>query len=474
MKINVVGIGCQEGEITLNGLKITKSGCKVVVRSNLLHGLVTLNNEGVEYDSFDSIYESTENFDDLNSNIARELEKLAKEHGEIVYVVDGSGTFDKAVSLCQGVEFEFYPTLTKGATAHGIMGGGESLSEISAYDLVETKNIGGILAKSVYVFDVDSMEIATNVKLKLSKIIDDEDDILLVRGDEKKTLKLYELDWERDFDENTGVFFNIKDTISKKVFNFTDLLNLLDALRGDGGCPWDREQTHESIRMCAIEEAYEVAEAIDLNSPEKLCEESGDLMLQTVFHAKIADDMGNFDIIDVLTELCQKLIDRHTHIFGKDVANNSVEALYTWENNKEKLKGHETPMMAINDVPKILPAITYAEKIAKKVAKTGFDFSAITQIYDKIQEEFAELQEAVEKNTNIEEELGDLFFAVANLSRMLKMNGELALTKTSQKFIARFSGMMDIADRDNINIKELNEEQWEEIYAKSKKALKNK
>ena len=472
MKINVVGIGCKEGEITLNGLKVVKNCGKVVARSNVLCGLVTLDNEGVSYDSFDNIYETTENFDELNSNIARELEQLAKTHGEIAYVVDGSGTFDKAVALCNDVEIVFFPTLTKGATSHGKQGGGSAVVEISAYDLVDTRNIAGILAKSVYVFDVDSLEIATNVKLKLSKIIDDEDEIIFVKGDIQKPMSLYELDWEREFDENTGVYFTIKETLDKKIFNFTDLLNIMDRLRGDGGCPWDREQTHESLRMCVLEEAYEVAEAIDLNSPEKLCEEVGDVMLQTVHHAKIAEDMGDFDIVDVITELCQKLIDRHTHIFGKDIAVTCVEALATWETNKEKLKGHQTTMMAVNDVPKILPSIIYAGKIAKKIARTGFDFSKISQIYDKIQEEFAELQEAVTNNTNIEEELGDLFFAVANLSRMLGMNGELALTKTSQKFIARFSGMVDIIDAEKIDMNALTEAQWEDIYAKSKNALK--
>ncbi|MEG2002344.1 MAG: nucleoside triphosphate pyrophosphohydrolase [Clostridia bacterium] len=471
MKINIVGIGTDVDEMTVKAYKLIKSGLPLFARSNRLKGLQSLVDENFAIESFDDIFDATEDFDELNNAIATRLIEKATEFGEIVYLVDGSGGFEKALPNVKNVELKYFPTLSKGSAAHACVGGGESLTEISAYDFVEINNFGGIVAKYIYVFDIDTAEIASAVKLNFSKIIDDEQEIVFSQNQNIKKMPLYQLDWEKTFDENTGILVEVKGTLEKNVFNFTDLLNIMDRLRADDGCPWDRAQTHASIRMSAIEEAYEVAEAIDLNRADKLQEEIGDLMLQTVLHTKIASDSGEFEITDVISELCHKLIDRHTHVFGKDKAKNESEALSTWDNNKEILKGQATPMQAINDIPKTLPSIMYAEKVAKKAAKTNFDFQCVSQIFDKVNEELDELKQAVDENSNIEEELGDTFFALANLSRFLKLNGELALTKSSQKFIARFDKMMNIIEKEKLDYKSLSDDEWNRIYLDAKAEL---
>lgn len=470
MTINVVGMGTNEGEMTVKGYQMVKSGLPIFVRSERLRGLDTLKKEGIAFESFDDIYELAQNFDELNSEIAKRLKEKAQEHTDIVYLVDGSGTYEKSLEI-DGVDFEFFPTLSKASDVHARFGKGESLLEISSYDFVKIENFGGIMSRYIYIFDIDGGQIASDVKLKLGKIMGDEEKIIFCQGGKYTSVCAYEIDRQKKYDENTGIFVRVNDTLEKTVFNFTDLLNIMDRLRADDGCPWDKAQTHESIRMCAIEEAYEVAEAIDMARMDKLQEEVGDLMLQTVLHAKIASDEGEFAMPDVLTELCQKLIDRHTHVFGKDKAQNATDALATWENNKEKLKKQDTALQAVYDVPKTLPAIMYAEKVAKKVAKTGFDFSNVSQIFDKIIEELDELKNAVKDNSNIEEELGDVFFAASNLSRFLKLNGELALTKSTQKFISRFEKMSEIINMEKLDFKNMSEEQQNEVYLRAKDKL---
>ncbi len=471
MKINVVGMGIKKGDVTLNGFNVVKNSQHIYLRSERLKGFSSFSEENLSVVALDFIYEKTEDFDELNQNIGNFLMEEAVKYGEITYLVDGAGTFEKCLEFVTGVDVEFYPTATKGAEIFAHNGNTVGFTEMSAYDFLEIKNICGDLATNLYIFDLDTAETASSVKLKLGKLIGDEDEVVFFDGENQIKIPLYELDWQKNFNENSGVLVSFKNFVEKTVFTFKDILDIFDVLTSENGCPWDRAQTHQSMRMNLLEEAYETAEAIDLNDPIKLCEELGDLIMQSVHHTLISDNMGDFDMTDVMTGVARKLIDRHTHIFGIDSAENSDVALDVWEKNKEKIKGHTSALDAVLDVPKPLPALMYAEKICKKAAKTGFDFSDISQLFDKLKEETEELQKAISENSNIEEELGDLLFVLANMTRLLKVNGELALTKTSQKFIKRFSEMMAIVDKNGIDMKTLSEKQWDEIYLKAKRNL---
>ncbi|MEG1520008.1 MAG: hypothetical protein RR458_03385, partial [Clostridia bacterium] len=174
MKINIVGIGTDVDEMTVKAYKLVKSGLPLFARSNRLKGLQSLVDENFAIESFDDIFDATEDFDELNNAIATRLIEKATEFGEIVYLVDGSGGFEKSLPNVKNVELQYFPTLSKGSAVHAYVGGGESLTEISAYDFVELNNFGGIVAKYIYVFDIDTAEIASAVKLNFSKIIDDE------------------------------------------------------------------------------------------------------------------------------------------------------------------------------------------------------------------------------------------------------------------------------------------------------------
>ncbi|MCI8593827.1 MAG: nucleoside triphosphate pyrophosphohydrolase [Oscillospiraceae bacterium] len=228
--------------------------------------------------------------------------------------------------------------------------------------------------------------------------------------------------------------FEYKDSYSVK-----DLVDVIRALRGEGGCPWDREQTHESVRRNLLEEAYEAAEAIDEGSREHLKEELGDVLMQVVFHACIEEEQGGFDLDGVADGVCKKLIYRHPHVFGDVQVSGSGEVLDNWEVLKRAEKKQETHTDALNAVARSLPALWRAEKVQKKAKKAGFDWPDISGAMDKLSEELDELKAACTGSGDVEEELGDLLFSAVNVSRFLKIDSEMALTRATEKFITRFA-----------------------------------
>lgn len=226
-----------------------------------------------------------------------------------------------------------------------------------------------------------------------------------------------------------------------------DLIRIMELLRSPEGCPWDREQTHKSIRRNMLEEAYEAAEAIDQEDPVHLKEELGDVLLQVVFHARMAQEAGQFTFDDVVDGICKKLVFRHPHVFGAVDAPDTDRALSAWEAQKREEKGQKTAADTLDAVARSLPALTRAEKIQEKARKAGFDWDAVGPVLDKISEEAAELRQAVRDNTNIEEELGDLLFVTVKAGRFLGLDSELALHAACEKFIRRFRRVEELADK---------------------------
>lgn len=226
----------------------------------------------------------------------------------------------------------------------------------------------------------------------------------------------------------------------KDRYDFNELLDIMALLRGENGCPWDREQTHDSLKKYLIEETYEVLDALETGDKARISDELGDLLLQVVFHAQIAKENGDFDMDDVVTGICRKLVSRHTHIFGDARADTADEVLVNWEEIKKKEKGIESQTGVLKDVPKNLPALMRSFKVQQKAAQVGFDWAETEDVLAKVDEEIRELKD-VYKSKNVEritDEMGDVFFSLVNLSRFLKVQPELALTGTINKFIRRF------------------------------------
>ena len=228
------------------------------------------------------------------------------------------------------------------------------------------------------------------------------------------------------------------DLIDKAQYDVNDLRRIVAILRAPGGCQWDGEQTHASLRRGLLEEAYEVVEAIDEGSPEHLREELGDVLLQVVFHASIEEDAGRFDLDAVADGVCRKLIYRHPHVFGNVKVGSTDEILSNWEELKKAEKGQQTQADAVDAVARSLPALWRAEKVQKKAAKVGFDWPDVSGALDKLDEEIAEVRAAAAGDGDVAEELGDLLFSAVNAARFLHVDPELALHAASDKFAARF------------------------------------
>lgn len=251
---------------------------------------------------------------------------------------------------------------------------------------------------------------------------------------------------------------------------FRKLVEIMDTLRGENGCPWDREQGHRSLMPYVIEEAYEVVEAIEEDDMEKLCEELGDLMLQIVFQARIAKEEGNFTIADVLNSINNKLIRRHPHIFGDVSVKNSAEVVKNWEEIKLKEKGVTRRSSLLDGIPFSMPALLHARRLQQRAAEVGFDWENIDGVLEKAEEEIEELREAVKTDNKekIADELGDLLFVLVNLGRWLKINPEEALRNTSRKFIRRFRHIEKTAQKMNKDLSEMGLYEMEDIWQDAK------
>ena len=255
----------------------------------------------------------------------------------------------------------------------------------------------------------------------------------------------------------------------KDSYGFDDLLLIVRMLRSPRGGPWDREQTHSSIRADLLEETYELAEAIDLDSTELLREETGDVLLQTVLHSQISSEEGRYDMNDVVNELCNKLIIRHPHVFGTATAEGSGEALANWDAVKSATKGRKTVSDKMRSVARTLPALMRADAVGAKSKKASFDFNSPEEAAAKVREELGEVMSAVAQGGNVEEEIGDLLFSAVNLARVAGVEPEEALTRATDKFIDRFTALEKLSEDMGADIASLGQRKADELWEKIKK-----
>ncbi len=256
---------------------------------------------------------------------------------------------------------------------------------------------------------------------------------------------------------------------------FQKLLDLMDTLRGPEGCPWDKEQTRETLKPLLVEEAFEVLEALDGSDSAELCEELGDLLFQVIFHSRIAQEKGEFDIHDVCRRTYEKMVHRHPHVFGDESFRDSRELLRQWEDIKtaeRKSAGLPTTRESIlAGIPERIPALYASYQMSSKAARVGFDWNSIEEIRDKFLEEFQELQDALQggEEKDIREEVGDLLFAALNIARYLQVDPETALTRANRKFSARFKTMEKHFASQGRALKEISVEEMEAFWQNHKR-----
>ncbi|HHX49559.1 MAG TPA: nucleoside triphosphate pyrophosphohydrolase [Clostridiales bacterium] len=316
-------------------------------------------------------------------------------------------------------------------------------------------------SKSLCIYNVSQSDFE---KLKEKLINDFDNDIEIICNLEDGEVKAYSKDliYAKSYTIEGSHF------LDRKHYTFTDLVDLMGILRSENGCPWDRVQTNDSIKSNVIEEAYELVEAIEKNDKESMIEEAGDVLLQTVFHSKIAKDKGLFSLTDVINALCTKLITRHTHVFGETKTKNSNEAISSWEKAKSIEKSQKTVGDKLDSVPKTFGSVMRAHKVQKIVRKTGFDFDDAKSAKQKIFEELDEIEKSKSRE-NLEWEAGDVLFAAVNYIRMLGVDPEIALNNCTSRFIERFKHIEKKALENNVELKHKNMDILEKYYQDSKR-----
>ncbi len=459
-KITIVGLGTgRHEELTLGALEALRSGKQVILRTKH-HGIIPfLIERGISFSSLDDIYDNSENFDYIYPEMVNRVLAAAKKEDLVLGVpghpMVGERLVYELLNEINGTEYQL-EILSGVSQDHSVLAaihqcGVEGIKVLSAAELPENQLDPGI---PTVITGMDNSILVAEIKLKLLAVYPAEAKVFISKLNQDgspdiEEVLLHTLDHSRKFDHTSCVYLPSFELMDLNRYKFRHLVEIMEMLRAPDGCPWDREQSHESLKQYLIEETYEVLEAIDLKDMDKLAEELGDVLLQVVFHAQVAREHGEFDIGDVITEVCQKMINRHTHIFGDVELNSAEQVVDNWEAIKKEEKGLKSHTQVLKDIPNILPALMRSYKVQKKAALAGFDWDKIEDAVAKLEEEFEELKEAYRTGNKdeIHEEMGDLLFAVVNVSRFLKEEPELALTDAIEKFIRRFAYVEKNANR---------------------------
>jgi len=475
--ITIIGLGPGPKKLlTLEAYELLKNINKIYFRT-IEHPIAKeLIDEGIRYESFDGLYDQYENFDELYKAIAENLIKIAKLDGEAFYAVPGhSNLYDESVKyVYELADEEINIETIYGASVHEVALNAINLSvtdDLLVTNALDVKKHRIDYKKNNLIIGVFNQFIASDLKVDLMNAYDLSHQVYYVHGAETEKesvalIELEDLDRQTDYSHLTCIY--IPKLTNKK--NFYDLIEIMDFLRSEDGCSWDRKQTNKSLIPYTIEEVYELIETIETDNFEAFEEELGDLLLQVVFYAQINAEEGYFSINDVINQISEKLIRRHPHLFNDGVE--SHDNLHkNWDDLKKKEYDEKFIYEGMARIPEDLPSLMAAYKIQKKAADHGFDWENINGAYDKLTEEIIELKDAVAKD-DVEEimmELGDLLFSVVNISRFLNVRPELALRQSNKKFIKRFRSMEEKSKENNVVFSELDIENMEKLWKLSKK-----
>lgn len=443
---------------------------KILVSTSRCAGLGALN--GLNFETLDCLYEKSRNFDTLNKKLAAAVIAAAKD-SDVCYCVDGAVCENESCKLilAKHKNCKVFEGVSKAAHAYSVA---KLLTpEYAAVSAYSVKNLKSCRAAIVY--DIDGEYAASETKTKLSDIFGEESLCVFVCGDLGKIIKIYEIDRQKNYGLNCAVAVEEREFLKKERFDYADLEYMIKLLRAPGGCPWDRAQTSKSIKGNLIEEAYELADAIERDDGFDMEEETGDVLLQAAFHSVLSEERGEYTGADALTRVVKKLIFRHSHIFGADKAESESEALGVWENNKRKEKEQTTFSDSVSAVPKNFPACMRAQKVQKRAAKSGMDFLSSVSAGERLADELSELITALADGDEkkVFDEAGDVLFSAVNTCRLAGVDCEEALQASVKKFSERFCECERQITADGKNMTDLNELELNVYWEKAKNALKN-
>ncbi len=483
-KIYILGLGPGSVDaLTIGVINRIKSGDKNYLRTESHPTVKYLIDNNINYQSYDYIYEREEDFEKVYEYIVKDLIKKSKEYKSINYLVPGNPMVaEKTVELLlntkdKDLEIELLTGLSFIEPIIELIGV-DPVHGLKIVDGIEFKMNDIDINLDCIVTQVYNNKVASDIKLILSQVYGDEYEIYLINnagvvGDEEiNKIPIYKLDRINKVGNLTSIYIPKVDKIDKKIYNIADIIDIVEILRSDKGCPWDREQTHKSIRECVIEEAYEVVEAIDNEDIDGLIEELGDLLFQIIFHSQIGLETGDFNFYDITTEISKKMIFRHPHVFGKKKVEKSEEVVYNWNKLKFKDRGISTYTDTLKDVPKS-SSLLRSYKVQERAGEVGFDWDNVEGALDKVKEEYLEVIEAISNFEGgdvgkIEEELGDLLFSVVNVCRFLDVSPEIALNKTINKFIERFEMVELKARKLGVELENMTLEEMDALWDEAK------
>ena len=428
--ITLIGLGAQKGDVTQRALAALAGADRVFVRTAAHPSAESLTEAGIPFETFDALYGRCRSYAAFTRAVVREVRRAGREQN-VCYCVDGSVTEDGAAQCLRTAKTPVVDGVAKSSAAAAAAGVYGSYTALSAYDAAERE-----LTAPLVVYDLADRALASDVKLALSERFGDEAEAYFVTGGRARKIKVFELDRQKDYPADAALVLPDVPLLAKKRFDLYDLLAILRRLRAPDGCPWDRVQTHESIRINCLEEAYELVDAVDADDPDKMCEEAGDVLMQAAFHTLIEEERGHFTMTDVVSGTCEKLITRHTHVFGTDKASGEDGALTVWEKNKMTEKHQATFSDAVNDVPACFPALLRAQKIAKRTEKGGWKRS-FDEAARALEEKIAALRNA--HGDDAAPILGEALYEMVCLGRAAGADCEQALLDTVKKMQVRYT-----------------------------------
>ncbi|MEW5761846.1 MAG: nucleoside triphosphate pyrophosphohydrolase [Bacillota bacterium] len=480
--VTLAGLGPGDRRaVPLGVLEALRQSPRVILRTGVHPVVPWLVEQGIKFTTCDRFYEEERTFEGVYRRVAGAVFEAARE-GPVVYAVPGHPLVAETASRYilegaepAGIEVDILPAPSFIDAVLAAL----RLDPVTGIQLIDGLSIEEqrpIIHTGNIVMQVHDRLTAAKVKIRLMAFYPDDQPVKVVRaagvpGEERVAeVRLYEVDRLPWIDHLTSLYIPPA-AAPPRDYPLASLVGIMATLRGEHGCPWDREQTHASLKRYLLEETYEVLEAIEAGDMHSLCEELGDLLLQIVFHARIAEEKGSFDLADVLRGIIAKMIRRHPHVFGEERAENAPEVLRRWEKIKE---GEKENGGLLGGLPRALPALVRAERVQQRVAQVGFDWPDCHGAFAKLVEEVEELRAALAgaDTARVAAELGDLLFAAVNVARLVGVEAEGALRQTVDRFTRRFAFVEEKLKKRGRRLGEVPLEEMDLLWEEAKKGEK--
>jgi tetrapyrrole methylase family protein/MazG family protein len=441
-KIIIVSVGAEPvyENLTIAAVKALKETKNIILKTERCGAAKWLENNNIEFTSLDNLYESSQNFDELNKKAADTVIKKAKSD-TVCYAVLNAST-DESVNILfrQYENIKIIPAVSE---ASNYM----ARSNISGQCIISTASELNVHEAQfpICILELDNQLLTSDCKLKLLPYYGEGAKTVFFENEsaDARMLSLTELDRQSVYSHRSAAIVFPNEILKKTRFDMEDLLNLMRILRSPGGCPWDKKQTHQSLRKYLIEEAYEAALAIDEEDDAHMQEELGDVLLQIALHSVIGEEYGTTSFPDIATDICKKMIERHSHVFFDDEQSYSdaEEVKDSWEKTKQEKRGNVLASDAMKEVKRGMPPLLRAEKIQKIASMAGYEFDKPQELLLKLSEDAEKAAAKLNKSQDLSAEIGDLLFMCINISRLCGLDAEKSLNMATEKLINRFAHM---------------------------------